>query len=206
MFLACCTMRSRGRRRPRWSQVLVLILLGQYLACCVRAQESNPSKPEVQPLSGTEAPTVSSLAPLSKVVESNNLRAKGKAPFHLQLSFQLFDLNGKPRENGNLDDWWAADAGSHLEIETSSLGKLEDLTDPASASDEARRSIFLMRLLLDAIQDPASPLRAKGHLAFEDKIEGKVELTCMYVEPEASQQPASAFPHVCTERPTILFA
>ena len=164
----------------------------------MQAQESAPPGPELAiPSADTKPQELTNFSPLAKVVEINNLCAKGKTPFHLQLSFQLFDLSGKPEEKGSLETWWAGDAGSALAIETPSLGKLNGFQQTSESTNQARRSIFLIRQLFNEIVDPASPLRSEGNTVSTNTAEGKVELTCTYVEPEGSKRPALAYPHVC---------
>ncbi len=47
-----------------------------------------------------------------QVAEENVLTGTGKPPFHLKMTFQTFDVSGKPSVDGSLEYWWAGAEGS----------------------------------------------------------------------------------------------
>ncbi len=167
---ACCTTRSSIGYR--------------FLLCCVALLCSGATNAQEGNAPGPTATQASPFPALSKAVEANTLRAEGKPPFHLKLSFQIFDLKGKPEETGTLDEWWAGPDGSYVEITAPSLGTLHSLNANSLPNDKASRSLLLIRELLEAVRAPYRSLPEKGKLVSEKKSEGNVSMSCMHVEPD----------------------
>ncbi len=40
------------------------------------------------------------------LVAANDLDLKGNTPFHLAMTVQLYDMNGKPAETGSVEERW----------------------------------------------------------------------------------------------------
>ena len=154
-----------------------------------------------QPDLGT-ATQGSAFSPLQDAVALNNLCGKGKPPFHLKLSFQINDLSGKPEEQGTVDEWWAGPEGSYIEVAAPSFGKVHDLQAGGLPDDEARRSLYLVRELLNVVRAPYGSVPSEGKLVSLKQTEGKVVMDCMYVRPKGSNGQASDYTMACVDEPT----
>jgi len=69
-----------------------------------------------------------------KLVAANNLDVKGNTPFHLEITFQLYDLDGKATTKGTVEDWWAAPGSERVIVHMAGLN--EDGSLSAEASHE----------------------------------------------------------------------
>src|SRR5215472_9088939 len=80
---------------------------------------------------------------------ATSLDRPGMLPWHMRLSFQLFDPKGKPKETGTVEEWWAAPDRSHVVITSHSLNE----TLPGSSLTSGRES-YLIHLLLREVVHP----------------------------------------------------
>jgi len=56
-----------------------------------------------------EAPDADTLRDRLRLAETaSSINAEGLLPWHVKLDVQLFDEQGKPKENGTIEGWWAA--------------------------------------------------------------------------------------------------
>ena len=174
---------------------MLLLILTDFITASAQEQQLKGSK---NSLTAQESP----FPALAEAVTVNNLPADGKPPFHLKLSFQVFDVSGKPEEQGTLDDWWAGPEGSYVEVSAPSLGTLHTLWPSDLPSDESRRTLYLVRDLLDAVQAPYGTVPLRGKLVSDTKTEGKLVLNCMHVEREGSHEMTSAYETACVDETT----
>ncbi len=117
---------------------------------------------------------------LAAIVQANELQGKGKHPFHLKVSYQSFDLFGKPDEQGALEYWWAGDEGFHLDITSPSLGTLHSVSLNMLQSIPERRRLYLVNDLLDAMRAPgATAAFYKDGMASNLRSTGNLKLKCM---------------------------
>lgn len=77
------------------------------------------------------------------------LDAAGGAPWHLRMSYDLFDLNGKQLHSGTLEEWWLSPRQYRIVIASPALSlTLPQKVDPVA---ELRESYLVRLLLLDTI-------------------------------------------------------
>lgn len=136
---------------------------------------------------------------LADVLAANNLKSTGKPPFHLKLDFQVFGLSGKAEERGTLDAWWAGPKGSYVEFNTPSLGTLHGLRSIGLPNDQARRSLYLLRLLTDALWTPYGTVPTKGKLITQKKTENSITMNCMHVEPDPLPAGSAIYRTACAD-------
>ncbi len=121
-------------------------------------------------------------SPLVSIVKKNELQGESKHPFHLKLSFQLFDLLGKAEEQGTLEYWWAAEVGSHLDITSPSLSSLHEVRFDVLPNIATRRRLYLASELLNAMRAPAeSAAYYTGQAVANNRSSGDYKLKCLQV-------------------------
>lgn len=131
------------------------------------------------------------------MLEANTLQKDGSQPFHLKMSFETFDLEGKPAENGTLEYWWAGPSGFLLDITTPSIGTVHNVRLNEVPVGTAKRSLYLTDELLNAFRSPASVIgKVKGPLPIEKRVAGQVVLECLHPENGAGPIKDTA---VCTD-------
>ncbi len=184
-FSACCITQSRRAALP------LLVFLPLTLPHSLHAQAAPSS---------TAASSVD-LAP-SAVVEANTLQKEGKRPFHLKVTFQVFDLQGKAADEGTLEYWWAGPDGSRLNLTSAVLGIRNSLRMSDTQSQAAGRSLYLLQELLDSIRSPGAVLDPpKADVLTETRTVGGVPLACMHrVQPPSKYTPAQI--DVCADTVT----
>lgn len=87
-----------------------------------------------------------------QLLAANDLEVKGKTPFDLAMTFQLYDLDGKPTVTGSVEEWWAAPRSKKVVVHLPGLdedGKAPDGADPALVRDA-----WLVRQLLEEATAP----------------------------------------------------
>ncbi len=163
---------------------LATLLIASVLPRGARSQVSQ-AMPSPVASEDLDLSSASGLQDLVNALEVNSLEGAGKLPFHLKLTFQLYDLNGKPSEQGTLELWWAEGWQPLLTVTTPSLGTLSSLLPEQLSSAEGRRSVYLINQLLQSITKPAV-LDAKAKLVVTQKrqTEGKTVLDCMHLDPQ----------------------
>lgn len=186
-FSACCITKSRAK----WLLLLQVVFAGAFSLGRASAQDTEIANPDVA--------QASSFPALTAAIAANTLELEGKIPFHLRLTFQIYDLSGKPQEQGTVDEWWAGPAGSYIEIAAPSLGTLHSLSSDALPNDEARRSLYLVREMLETVRAPYGATPTKGKLVSEKRTNKKVVMNCMYVEPTENRGPASFYRTACVD-------
>jgi hypothetical protein len=114
---------------------------------------------------------------LSAAYTANALTAEGKAPFHIKISFQLFDLNGKESETGTIEEWWVSPSVSRLVVTSPSL----TYTVPNEGHQEAmsNRENFLVQRLLEEASHPFPDLSSsKQPVNIISRTFSGVQLSC----------------------------
>jgi TonB family protein len=115
---------------------------------------------------------------IGELVAANNLEVKGNTPFHLTMTFQLFDMQGKPKETGSLEEWWAAPGSSRLMVHLAGLN--EDGSAPAGTDPVVVRDAYLVRDLVGLAVRPVVGWQRTGEtLKDETQKFGKVSLRCL---------------------------
>ncbi len=117
------------------------------------------------------------MATLEKLAAANDLEFKGNMPFDLVVSFQLFDLNGKPTEAGSFEEWWAAPGSTRLVVH---LPGFDESGEPPAGADPAmKRNAELVSELFEAAVRPVTGSERPGEeLKQETRALGKTSLSC----------------------------
>ena len=119
-----------------------------------------------------------------KLIAANNLDVKGNSPFHLEITFQLYDLDGKATHSGTVEDWWAAPGSERVLVHLAGVN--EDGSLAAGASHELVRDRYLVNELLNLAVHPVPELSgARGKVKNEKETFGKLKLDCL--GPESRQ-------------------
>jgi len=113
-------------------------------------------------------------------------------PWHMRLSFQLFDLQGKPQETGTIEEWWAAPDRARIVITSPSLNE----TLPGTPVTNGRDA-YLVHLLLKQAVHPMPPL----HLEYFDvtvapRTFGQKSLSCTTLAAKTTHEPSDEY---CTD-------
>jgi TonB family protein len=134
---------------------------------------------------------------LKDLARANSLDAEGAQPWHLRISFQLNDLNGKPKETGTIEEWWASPQSHRIEIKSPSY----NVTIPSGPSDPPQpathtRESYLVNELLNQVVHPI-PDYAGSHdlnVTEEPRTFGKLTLSCITVSPVIGKAGFSSSP------------
>jgi TonB family protein len=116
-----------------------------------------------------------------KLVAANNLDVKGNTPFHLGMTFQLYDLNGKPEKTGSFEVWWTAPGKQRSVVHLDGLN--ENGIAPEGANVALVRDSYLVGGLLEAAIHPVPIVRAPTGLLTRTVKFGKIELECIGPKP-----------------------
>ena len=139
-------------------------------------------------------------AALAAVAKANAITAEGKAPFHLKLSFQVFDMKGKPAETGTAEEWWYGVRNQRVLVTTPSVGTLTNPGLEATANESARRTLFLVQKLLDAVTNPAAYISTDPQyvtLVDQKREVHGLKLECVQSVPVKQKAQPSMAPNVC---------
>ena len=87
---------------------------------------------------------------IDKLAAATSLDRDGIHPWHMRLTFDLFDLNGKPQESGTIEEWWVGADRARLVITSPSYNQTLPGNDVAVQGREA----YLVHLLLSEVVHP----------------------------------------------------
>ena len=89
---------------------------------------------------------------LRKLSDATSLDREGLHPWHLRMTFQLFDMNGKAKDKGTIEEWWVSPTSRRIEIKSGSLNE----TFPAAPGAPVvhNRESYLVGLLLQQVIHP----------------------------------------------------
>jgi TonB family protein len=121
---------------------------------------------------------------LNDLARANSLDAEGTQPWHLHMTFQLNDLNGKPKDSGTIEEWWMSPQARRLEIRSTSY----NLTIPSGPSNPPEpstrtRESYLVNELLNQVVHPIPDYGDFKDLVVTEASRnfGKVTLSCISV-------------------------
>jgi hypothetical protein len=138
----------------------------------------------------------------SQLSAANNLDNEGSTPFHLKMTFQLYDLAGKPAETGTVEEWWAPPKSRRIIISSPSLN--EDGSPSNKNLSSVVRDRYLANQLIDEAVHPVP--KAPAGLAYKtderSRDFGKVPLNCVTLNPSSASAPFPYFPTLCVEPKT----
>jgi len=128
-----------------------------------------------------------------ELAKTNDIDGKGGASFHLKMTFQLFDIAGKPSEKGTIEAWSSSPRSARTVVSSPSLNFDSAIARPKFSASTARESYLVDKLIKLTVQPvPALPDDLN---AIDERSEefGKAVLTCL--EPRSHQ--ASPVPTLC---------
>ncbi len=147
---------------------------------------------------GQEAATASGTDEVGRLAAANDLDLKGNTLFHLAMTFQLYDMKGKPVETGSFEEWWAAPGSSRVVVHLAGLK--EDGSAPEGAAPSVVRDDFLVRELIGAAVRPVMAWqRASETLRDETRKFGKTSLSCVTTVPGLASGPGVGSETLCTD-------
>jgi TonB family protein len=119
---------------------------------------------------------------IAQLANDSSLLREGMKPWHLFMVFYLYDLEGKKKEAGTVEEWWVSPTQRRLVISSPSFSQTIPNTTGA-VTDTANREAFLVHNLLDQVTNPIPHFGDKENLSVseERKTFGKVKLTCLTV-------------------------
>jgi TonB family protein len=138
---------------------------------------------------------------MEKIVSTtSSLDQEKVGPYHLKLSFQIYDLDGKPTEKGELEQYWTPHH-TDLTIQSPSYS----YPHAGATANDSLRQRFLINNLLAQVTHPIPPLEkfSESRDLKETPFKyGNAHLSCLYFNlPErfAEQQSAMDRWALCTE-------
>jgi TonB family protein len=129
---------------------------------------------------------------------ANDLAKEGALPFHLKMSFQLYDFAGKPREVGSVEEWWVSPTAKRIVVSAPSLK--EDGKPLNNDSPTTVRESYLVKALLNVTLNPVQQYGESHVQVTGEQVKkfGKIQLRC--VSPKLAHSPAGQIaPIICTE-------
>jgi TonB family protein len=125
------------------------------------------------------AQTADARQELQSLSMATSLDREGLDPWHLRMSFDLYDLNGKKQESGTIEEWWASSKSHRIVISSPSYTE----TFPSQHGQPNTRGVYLVNLLLRQVTHPVDNYARYKDLSIESekKSFGKVKLVCLHV-------------------------
>jgi TonB family protein len=142
---------------------------------------------------------------LHRATALNSIDDPQLKPWHLKLSFQLFDAKGSPTETGTIEEWWSGPS-THRTVYTSpSYTSTEIQTDHGlyRSKGVAGAPEVLKLMLTQAVHPTPQERDFEFAKPFMQKHSfGKTEMDCVALEPSKNQeitQPLGMVPTYCFE-------
>jgi len=137
---------------------------------------------------------------LKQIVATSSLEKEGMAPWHIRITFQLYDLEGKKKETGMIDEWWSSPTQRKIVIDSPSYHQGDAYGDSVVKD---RREGYLVRQLLAQVVNPVPRYERSDKIALLEATKkfGNATLSCLVlqsVSPVVHTLPAAS-PHLCTE-------
>jgi len=130
-----------------------------------------------------------------KLVAANNLDVKGNTPFHLGMTFQLYDMMGKPTETGSFEVWWIGPGRRRTVVQLAGLN--ENGSAPEGADAATMRSSYLVRQLIESAIHPVGAVGLPKELVSEPLSVGKIRLDCIGPKPSPAEAFGTQIAKVC---------
>lgn len=170
------------RRSSRWQFCALFVICGLVIGTLSYAQDATPAER------------------FERLRAANSLDREGLKPWHLKLSFQLNDMNGKPEDSGTAEAFWPGNGKQKTLIE-SKLIHGDPGSDEGPGNRALAREAFLLQSLLNETIRPVPPLPQLDIQILEQKRNfGKVPLICLAVVAKSHPSAADASgPQYCIE-------
>jgi TonB family protein len=180
--------------------------------CCLLsvitfAQAQGPTLPSAMPTD--PAAFIAAAAPL------NGLDGPGMKPWHIKVSYQTFDDQGKPGYTGTFEEWWAAPDKSKQVYTSAQFNQTTYVTDTGTyrSGDQygpaVAESLVQQKLVSpmpgESESDGAALRRVKDSFS-------KAKLTCfeytLDIKHQLGESPVGLFPLYCfdSQQPTLRFS
>jgi TonB family protein len=121
---------------------------------------------------------------LEELAHANSLDLEGAQPWHLRISFQLNDLNGKLKDSGTIEEWWVSPQSRRVEIRSGSYNlTFPSVPDDSPASATRNRESYLVTELLNQVIHPVPDYGEFEGLKTTEVTRsfGKTTLSCIAV-------------------------
>lgn len=103
--------------------------------------------------------------------QASNLDADDKVPYHIKISYDLYDLKGRKKSTGTIERWsWPGAGHSRLIV----AGATYHSPIPEGVQVKANREYYLVSLLTRAMTNPAPsvPQKASSLVALDRTVQG----------------------------------
>lgn len=137
---------------------------------------------------------------LRKMIAANSLDLEGKAPFHIKIAFQYYDMDGKATETGTAEEWWIAADRYRIVISSPSLNEVFPAAQAITPEVNSREAYLVHDMLNSAVHPlprftnfDGLDARASKHTA------DGAALSCVLVEAYDSKGPFISAPTFCAE-------
>lgn len=168
---------------------ILMVAFGSGSFFAARAQTPPPP---VSPTATTAADEFQALA------EANSLDRKGLAPWHLKMSFTIYDPEGQNGQPGTIEEWWVSPEQRRVVITSGAYS--ETTPDPQGPPpSSANRLSFLANELLEDVENPIPAAKFVKSESVSQRVRtfGKVQLTCYEIGPATSGLQSTADQHFC---------
>jgi TonB family protein len=166
--------------------LFVGVAFGTFAVLIARAQAESPeSRPTVASAGVQGAVPTPPIDDWGKLVASNNLDAKGNAPFHLGMTFQLYDLKGKATETGSFETWWPGVGRRRTLVKLAGLN--EDGSAPDGADATTVRNAYLVSQLVESAVHPVPTIVSSAGMVTKPLSSGKFQLSCTGPKPSQAE-------------------
>jgi hypothetical protein len=137
---------------------------------------------------------------LRTMIAANSLDLEGKAPFHIKIAFQYYDMDGKAAETGTAEEWWVAPDKYRVVITSPSLNEVFPAPETGTPAVPSRESYLVHDMLNSAVH----PIPRFTNFDGLDARAGKhsadgAALSCVLVEAYDSKGPFMSAPTFCAE-------
>ena len=134
---------------------------------------------------------------------ANNLDNEGNTPFHIKMTFQLFDLLGKLADTGTVEEWWASASTRRIVISSPLLDGNGTSVKNESAASSIRARYLVNELIGVAVHPVPQHKSVPGEaLAVRAQQFGKVPLDCASVTTKHDSRAPSNLPTLCIQPKT----
>lgn len=130
-----------------------------------------------------------------KLVAANNLDLKGNPPFHLGMTFQLYDIEGKPAETGSFETWWTGQGPRRTVVQLAGLN--ENGSAPEGAAAATMRYSYLVSQLIESAIHPVGTVGLSKELVPGSLSVGKIRLDCTGPKPGPTEAFGTQIAKVC---------
>jgi len=127
------------------------------------------------------------LTRLQAATAANSLDDASLTPWHLKVSYQLFDNKGKPGESGTMEEWWSSPTLYKLSFTSPSYTSTEIHNQDGVFFTNGARKPYMLTMLQELMLHPMPQEWMLAHATPKLKKEKfgkqKVELDCIALEP-----------------------